>query len=319
MKRFRLIFLCPSILFLIAFNVAIFAQQTPNSTLQTSAGPNAGSIILSVIVADKKGYYIGGLDKSNFTVYDNKSSQAISFFSAKDEPVSIGVIFDLSNSVADYGREYLQTAVAALNSFIKFSNPDNEYFVIGFADRMQLFMDWNSAGKAMGMLNTTSPLVKMGANTALYDACYSGVERMKAASHRRQVIILISDGQDNTSHHTFKDLRELLRGSNVLLYSVGISGVNDFRSSLGMEGQAILNELSAVTSGVAFYPDSKKQINEIFDHLAVELRQSYLLGFVSSGGADGRWHQLKIKVTTPQKLSLSVRSRGGYYARMNSK
>jgi Ca-activated chloride channel homolog len=316
-KRFRLASLSSFLFFLITFNITSHAQRSPDPSLQNSAGSNARPVIFPVVVADKKGHYIDGLGKSNFTVYDNKAPREIILFSANDEPASIGIILDLSTSLTESGQEDLKTALTALGSLIKSGHPDNQYFVIGFSERMQLFADWSSADKAIAALSASNLSVKLGHNTALFDACYSGVEKMRAASHSRQILLLISDGLDNLSKHTFRETREALKASNVLLYSIGIISRDESSSSLGMEGRAILNELSTVTGGAAFHPEDKRQINGTFDHLAVELREQYWLGFAPSGGADGRWHQLKIKITTPQKMDLSVRSKGGYYPPRN--
>jgi Ca-activated chloride channel family protein len=146
---------------------------------------------------------------------------------------------------------------------------------------------------------------------------------MRSGAHPKQVILLISDGQDNESRYTFKEVRERLKETGVLVYSIGILGGNDPGSSLGMEGQSLLDEWSAVSGGKAFFPQDKKEIDASFDRIATELRHQYVLGFKpSKETADGKWHRLKIKVTPPltakgRKQSAFVRYRDGYYAAKN--
>jgi len=127
---------------------------------------------------------------------------------------------------------------------------------------------------------------------------------------------LISDGQDNNSRYNFSEVRRLLKESDVVLYSIGILGGSDPGSSLGMEGQAILEELSAVSGGKAFFPNTSAEMDELFERIALELRHQYSIGYRPKNFAnDGKWHKLKVKVTPPRGLPrLFVRSREGYYA-----
>ena len=319
----RAIFSLCLILLLAALDLPIAAQQTSNLAGQTtSPRPDADSIVMTVTVTDKNGRYVSGLDKSAFTIYDNKVPQEIGFFTAKDEPTSIGVIFDVSNSVVEHGREYLVAARDAFLRFIKLSNSENEYFVIGFTDRARLLVDWTHDGEVvedgLSKLDLTSKKVSQ---TALYDACYLGIEKMQGRTYPKQAILLISDGLDNESRHTFTGLREQLRASGVLLYSIYIS-TTDPQSSLAMDGQAVMNELSSITGGMALLPDSKKKVEESFDRIGIELQHQYLLGFkLLSDKADGKWHQVKIKVTPPTTMlhisNPHARSREGYYATKN--
>src|SRR5438045_2869629 len=197
----RAIFSLCLILLLAALDLPIAAQQTSNLAGQTtSPRPDADSIVMTVTVTDKTRRYVSGLDKSAFTIYDNKVPQEMGFFTAKDEPTSIGVIFDVSNSVVEHGREYLVAARDAFLRFIKLSNSENEYFVIGFTDRARLLVDWTHDGEVvedgLSKLDLTSKKVSQ---TALYDACYLGIEKMQGRTYPKQAILLISDVLDNES------------------------------------------------------------------------------------------------------------------------
>jgi Ca-activated chloride channel family protein len=293
-------------------------QAAPSATPRAGGNDeqvivNTDLINLTVTVTDQYGRYVSGLDKKAFTVFDGKEQQEISHFSDDDSPVSVGIIFDVSGSMSG---DKLRRAREALSRFIETSHDSDEYFLIAFNSRAQLVLDKTRDGKAV--LDKLT-YVETRANTALYDATYLGVEKVQRGAHQKRALLLISDGQDNDSRYTFSEVRRLLKESDVVLYSIGILGANDPASSLGMEGQGILDELSAVSGGKAFFPNSAPEMDEIFEKIALELRHQYSIGYRPNNFAnDGKWHKIKVKVTPPRGLPrLFVRSREGYYAITN--
>ncbi len=271
---------------------------------------NTDLVSLTVTVADAYGRYVTGLNKNAFTVLDDKVPQEITFFSDDDSPVSVGVVFDVSGSM---GGDKIQHARDALKKFIETSDERDEYFLIGFNTRAQLLLDRTRDGDAV--LNKLT-FVQTKGQTALYDACYLGVEKVGRGVHQKHAVLLISDGQDNSSRYTFNELRRLLKESDVTIYSIGILSGNDAGSSFGVEGQAILTELSAVSGGKAFFPNTSAEMDDVFARIAIELRHQYSIGYKPSNFlGDGKFHRLKIKVTPPRGLPrLFVRSKDGYYA-----
>ena len=271
---------------------------------------NTDLITLTVTVTDSYGRYVSGLDKSAFTVFDDKDQQEIAFFSDEDAPVSVGIIFDVSGSM---GGDKIRHAREALSRFIDTSHDMDEYFLIGFNTRAQLLLDKTRNGNAIIDKLT---FVEPRQNTALYDACYLGVEKVTRGTHAKRALLLISDGQDNESRYTFSDLRRLLKETDVVLYSIGIVSPNDATSNVGMQGQGILDELSAVSGGKAFFPSTDAEMNEIFERIALELRHQYSIGYKPANFVnDGRWHRIKVKVQPPRGLPrLFVRNKEGYFA-----
>jgi Ca-activated chloride channel family protein len=271
---------------------------------------NTDLITLTVTVTDTYGRYVSGLSKTAFTVLDNKQPQDISFFSDDDAPVSVGVIFDVSGSMSG---DKIKRARDALANFIQTSHNSDEYFLIAFNSRAQLLLDKTRDGDAV--LDKLT-FVQTKNNTALYDACYLGVEKVQRGAHAKRALLLISDGQDNNSRYTFNEVRRLLKESDVVLYAVGILSGSDAGSSLGMEGQGTLDELANVSGGKAFFPRSTAEMDDIFEQIALELRHQYSIGYKPSNFAnDGKWHKVKVKVTPPRGLPrLFVRSKEGYYA-----
>ncbi|MBD0369267.1 MAG: VWA domain-containing protein [Pyrinomonadaceae bacterium] len=271
---------------------------------------NTDLVTLTVTVTDQYGRYVSGLQQNAFKVFDDKEEQEITYFSDDDAPVSVGIVFDLSGSMSG---DKISRARQALSRFIETSHNSDEYFLIGFNNRAQLLMERTRDGDAV--LNKLT-FVQTKGQTALYDACYLGVEKVQRGAHPKRAIILISDGQDNDSRYTFSEVRKLLKESDVVLYGIGILGGNDPGSNEGMLGQSILDELSSVSGGKAFFPNSAAEMDEIFERIALELRHQYSIGYKPKNFAnDGKWHKLKVKVTPPRGLPrLFVRNRDGYYA-----
>ena len=271
---------------------------------------NTDLITVTVTVTDTYGRYVSGLGKGAFTVLDEKKPQQITYFSDDDSPVSVGVIFDVSGSMSG---DKIKRAREALSKFVQTSHNSDEYFLIGFNSRAQLLLDKTRDGNAV--LDKLT-FVQTRNNTALYDACYLGVEKVQRGTHPKRALLLISDGQDNNSRYTFNELRRLLKESDVTLYGIGILSGADAGSGLGMEGQSILDELSSVSGGKAFFPRSNAEMDDIFEQIALELRHQYSIGYKPDNFAnDGRWHKIKVKVTPPRGLPrLFVRSKEGYYA-----
>jgi Ca-activated chloride channel family protein len=290
-------------------------QRKPSNEIDGPVIVNTDLITFTVTVTDTYGRYVSGLGKNAFTVLDEKKPQEITFFSDDDAPVSVGVIFDVSGSMSG---DKIKRARDALSKFVQTSHNSDEYFLIAFNQRAQLLLDRTRDGNAV--LDKLT-FVQTRNNTALYDACYLGVEKVQRGAHPKRALLLISDGQDNNSRYTFSELRRLLKESDVVLYGVGILSGNDAGSQMGMEGQGILDELASVSGGKAFFPRSNAEMDDIFEQIALELRHQYSIGYKPLNFTnDGRWHKIKVKVTPPRGLPhLFVRAKEGYYALPSSR
>jgi Ca-activated chloride channel family protein len=267
-------------------------------------------VTLTLTVTDLYGRYVSGLSKKAFTVVDNNEVQDITFFSDSDAPVSIGILFDVSGSM---DGEKIGKARKALEKFIATSHPSDEYYLIAFNNKAQLLLDRTRDGDAVIRKLT---LVEPKENTALYDSVYLGLDRVTHGSHRKKALLIISDGQDNASRYNFGEVRKLMKESDVVTYAVGILGGADASSMVGMQGQAFLDELTSVSGGKSFYPQSDVEMDEIFERIALELRHQYSVGYTPKDfQPDGKWRRVKVKVKPPRGLPrLTVRSREGYYA-----
>ncbi len=275
---------------------------------------NTDIITLTVTVTDTYGRFVTGLGQKAFSVFDDKEEQEIAFFSDSDAPASLGIIFDVSGSMSG---EKIRRARESLERFIDTSHQGDEYFLIGFNSRAQLLL--NKTRDSDALLDKLT-FVQTKGQTALYDACYLGVEKVTRGSHEKKAVLLISDGQDNSSRYTFSELKRMLKETDVIIYAVGIVGEHE-DGSLGLGGRAILEELAGVSGGKVFFPSSAAEMNDTFERIALELRTQYSIGYRPTNFAnDGRWHKIKVKVQPPRGMSrLFVRSKEGYYAVTNPK
>ncbi|MET0753732.1 MAG: VWA domain-containing protein [Pyrinomonadaceae bacterium] len=308
----RLVFLL--LIFLIGSSASHAQTPQPTPLPNEEIKVKVDLVTLTLTVTDIYGRYVSGLTKEAFTIFDNNQEQEITYFSDADAPISIGILFDVSDSMSG---EKIAKARTALERFINTSHPSDEYFLIAFNNKAQLLLDRTRDGEAVLRKLT---LVEPRNNTALYDACYLGVEKVTRGAHQKKALLIISDGQDNASRYNFGEVRRLLKESDVVVYAVGILDGSDSSSMTGMQGQAFLDELTSVTGGKSFYPQTNVEMDEIFERIALELRHQYSIGYTPKDfQPDGKYHKVKVKVKPPRGLPrLTIRSREGYFATPNT-
>src|SRR5262245_9403440 len=266
-------------------------------------------VSLPVTVTDAYNRLVTGLDKRHFEVYEDKVKQEISFFSDDDSPVNMGIIFDVSGSM----KGKLERARDALRAFIQTSHSDDDFFLVGFNQRANLLAEFTDGETLINKLTLVDPK----GQTALYDAAYLGIEKVKQGRHNRHAMLLISDGQDNSSRYTYSELRKLLKEAGVQIYCIGIVELGGGSGgTLDLQGQSILEEIAQVTGGKAFFPRSAAELEDATTRIALELRHQYSIGYNPTNvKRDGQWHKIKVSVKGPKGLSnLKVQHKEGYYA-----
>lgn len=286
------------------------------STNNDDAGVIKSSVNLVTIYANvtsADGNSVGNLKQENFEIYDNGALQEIEYFSEEEKPLSLGIIFDTSASMKDRMEE----SSAILNYFLDMYHNDDEFFLITFNNRPFLSQDFTkSKDDIMAALKDVEPM----GMTALNDAIYTGVEKLKRALYEKKALIVISDGQDNTSCYSIKDLKQMLAESNVQLYTINLC-TKDKKSSfstLEKDANNNLKKFAELTGGRAFFPNSIFEMNALIQQVAKDLRHQYSIGFTAPQNLDGRWHSLKVKVKMGSTSKISVRNRNGYYSRRSS-
>ena len=275
---------------------------------------NTDLISFNITVTDTYGRFVSGLKKDAFAVYDEKQPQEISFFSDDDAPVSVGIVFDLTGSMSG---EKVKRARNALSHFFETSLERDEYFLITLQSG-NAFLTLDRTRDSKAILDKLT-FVQTKGNTAFYDGVYLAAEKVQRGTYPKRALLVISDGQDNNSRYTFNDLRKMLKESDVAIYSIGIEESGN--GSLAMEGSGILDEISGVSGGKAFFPRTDAEMDDIFEQIAQELRHQYSIGYKPKDfKPDGKWHHVKVKVIPPRGLPrLFVRNKEGYFAVVNSK
>lgn len=265
-------------------------------------------VLVPATVTDPMNRLVTGLDQINFELYENGARQEIKHFSSEDAPISLGVIFDMSGSMGNK----IDKAREAVVEFFRTANPEDEFFMIAFADRPQLISDFTtSIEKIQGQLVYTVPQGR----TALLDAIYLGINKMKQAKHQKKALLIISDGGDNHSRYTESEIRNLVKEADVQIYAIGIF---DSSPSTPEErsGPAMLSEITDVTGGRTFTIDNPNELADVATKIGIELRNQYVLGYRPKNPVrDGKWRKLKVKLLPPKGLPpLHIYFKTGYYA-----
>jgi Ca-activated chloride channel homolog len=265
-------------------------------------------VLVPLTVTDPMDRLVTGLEKENFFLYEGNKLQVIKTFSTEDAPVSVGVIFDLSGSMAN-------KVIRARDSIFQFmhtSNPQDEFFVIGFNDRPELIEDFTSSTQD---IEARLAAIKAAHRTALLDAIYFGLNKMKQAKYERRALLVVSDGGDNRSRYTENEVRATVREAGVQIYSIGIFDPYAATTEERL-GPLLLNDICNETGGRLFRVDDISEMSDIAEKISAELRNEYVLGYKPEDDKkDGKWRKLKVKLVPPQGLpQLTVHARTGYYA-----
>jgi Ca-activated chloride channel homolog len=265
-------------------------------------------VLVPVTITDPMNRLVTGLGKENFELFEGNSKEEIKSFSSEDAPVSLGVIFDSSGSMSSK----MDRAKDAVMEFFKTANPQDEFFMITFSDEPEVVNDFTSSvDDIQGKLVFTVPRRR----TALLDAIYMGVSKMREAKYAKKALLIISDGGDNHSRYTEGEIKALVKEADVMVYAIGIYD-RYFPTEEERLGPALLGEISELTGGRAFTVENPNDLGDVATKIGVELRNQYVLGYRPSTVArDGKWRKIRVKLLPPKGLPpLRVYARTGYYA-----
>jgi Ca-activated chloride channel homolog len=303
------------------FAVFAMAQERPLNPSADSNPQHPASlkvdvelVLVPVTVTDDKSRYISGLEPDNFELWEDNVEQEILHASTEDDPISVGIILDISGSMKDK----LGVARDAATTFLRtVMNRDDEFFLLDFADRPRVAVDFTTdISRISGDLLRTYPKGR----TALYDAVYAGLAKLRDAAHAKKVLLLITDGEDNRSRYTFSDVREYVKEQDVQIYAIGI--VDPWSSPLAADGvgRDLIEKLTELTGGQSFFPDSVQKLEDICFKIGVEIKSQYLIAYRSSNSrADGKWRKLRVRAHAKATGNLHVHARSGYYASSDAK
>src|SRR5664279_727370 len=265
-------------------------------------------VLVPVTVTDPMNRLVTGLEKDNFFLTDSGQPQEIKHFSSEDAPVSLGVIFDVSGSMSNKIDKSRDVVV----EFFKTANPQDEFFLVAFSEKPEVLADFTtSIEDIQSKLVYASPKGR----TALLDAIYLGMNRMRKAKQQKKALLIISDGGDNHSRYTESEIKSMVKEADVQIYGIGLYD-RDFKTAEEREGPQLLSEISEVTGGRTFTIGNPNELADVATKIGIELRNQYVLGYrPTSPGRDGKWRKIKVKLNPPKGLPpLHVYAKTGYYA-----
>ena len=275
-------------------------EKPPETNSQDQQNPKpliikTNMVSVTVTVSDRNRRFVTGLTKENFEVYDDNVKQEVALFATQDSPLTLGIVYDVSGSMNPLNTQSFR----ALKGLFEYSHSDDEYFVVSFSDRAKLIQDFTSVPE--NILNK-AVFIKPKGSTALFDAIYLALEKVKEGRHEKKALLIISDGEENSSRYSFGELRKALRETDAQLYAIG----------LGLGGS--LPHITETSGGLTFFPQEYGEVGDIYTRIALMLRNQYVVGFYPTDeGSSIRWHKLRIKVNAPKQLGkLTLFYRNGY-------
>jgi VWFA-related protein len=290
-----------SALALFSIAVLMIAQEPPVTTFRT----DSNLVSLNVSVFDQEGRVVKGLPQSAFTVFEDNQKQEIKVFRQEDVPISLGLVIDTSASMVDK-RDRVNSAALAM---VKASNPEDEVFVISFSDDAFVTQDFTSDLKR---LESSLRKSESKGETAMRDALTLGLDHLRGhAGKDKRVLLVITDGEDNSSIQKQENLVRVSQLSNAIIYGIGILGSEQPASA--QRAKASLDALTLATGGRSWFPKDIGGIEKITPEIAHEIRNQYVIGYTPENTAKtGAFRSIRVEVNVP---NVTVRTRSGYYPR----
>ena len=283
-----------------------------NPQSQATFKSNSELVVLHVSVRDRGGRYISGLDRDAFTVIDDGTPQRIEMFSGDDVPASIGFLIDNSNSM----RPSRDRVITAAVEFARRSHPKDEIFVMTFNDQVDHAFGPAIAGDTDPGLFRSAMTRAISARgmTAIYDGILAGLKRVTGGIHTRQVLIVVSDGDDNASAATREQVIKEVHESDATIYTVALI------DPLTREGNpGLLRQLSKETGGEAYRPRRIDDVGDAFERITRDIRSAYTLAYAPTqskqNGVAVQRRTVRVYVRSKDGRALQVRTRDGYFER----
>jgi Ca-activated chloride channel family protein len=266
-------------------------------------------VLVPVTITDAWNRLVLGLKRDSFTVWEDGQTQVIRHFSSEDSPISLCIIFDVSKSM----RNKIDPAREAVAEFIANSSPEDEFCLISFSDRPHFLVGFNDpVDSILGKLADVIP----DGRTAMLDAVYMGMDELRHARNPRKVLLILSDGADNRSRYTAREIAERVMESDVQVYSIGVfEGLYLFTSPENARGPRLLSRIAEASGGSALTLTGTKELEEAARKINLLMRNQYVLGYRPGNPAhDGKWRKIKVSLSLPERSELHVTSKAGYYA-----
>ncbi len=263
--------------------------------------------LVPVTVLDGNGRNVTGLQRENFRVIDGREPQAIASFSREDQPISVGLIFDCSRSMMD---KFAVARTAPVELFRQLNDQD-ETFLITVSDAAELRRSFTgNFGDVRDALLFTRPT----GSTSLLDGIYLGLAEMKKAHNPRKALIVVSDGGDNNSRYTMRELRKIAQESDTQIFSIGLHA--NPQAPEETEGPELLDGLGRASGGIQYVVRQPSEIAQAMAKIGTTLHNEYVLGYYPPASAQsGKYRTITVELRVPEGLpALHIYSRSGYYA-----
>jgi Ca-activated chloride channel family protein len=266
-------------------------------------------VLLNCAVVDEKGRSVEDLNRGDFRIFEDGVPQTATSFAHQDQPVSMGILVDNSGSMRD---KRAAVNAAALN-LLRASNPRDSAFIVNFSERAYLDQGFTSNLEALdrGLSHFDSK-----GPTALYDAVAASADELAHhAKLPKQVLLVITDGADNASHLDLVDaIRRVQNLGGPVVYTIGL--LYDDDKDEANKARLALEKLSRETGGIAYFPNSLGDVNQIAAEVARDIRDQYTIGYHSTKSVDlGGYRTVRVEASAPRHGRMTVRTRAGYYAR----
>ena len=263
-------------------------------------------VLLHATVQDDKQHIVTNLDRGAFTVFEDGKPQSIISFHHEDIPVAMGIVIDNSGSMREKRNKVNQ---AALN-LVRSSNPRDEVFVVNFNDEYYLDQDFTN-----DLLKMKEALEKIDARggTALYDAVVASAEHLKHnARLEKKVLFVVTDGEDNASNETLEQaVKQLQEENGPQVYAIGILGDEEHPK----RARRALEIIAQRTGGIAFFPKTLDEVDEISRTVARDIRNQYLIGYKPTNPrGSGGFRLVRVEAKAKGHSKMTVRTKSGYYA-----
>jgi Ca-activated chloride channel homolog len=263
-------------------------------------------VLLHASVIDDKQHIVTNLDQSAFSVFEDGKPQAIISFHHVDIPVAMGIVIDNSGSMREKRAKVNQ---AALN-LVRSSNPHDEVFIVNFNDEYYLDQDFTN-----DLLKLKEALEKIDARggTALFDAIVASADHLKQdARLEKKVLFVVTDGEDNASRETLEQaVKHLQEENGPSVYAIGILGEEEHPK----RARRALEVIAQRTGGIAFFPKTLNEVDEISKTVARDIRNQYAIGYkpINPRSAGG-YRAIRVEAKAKGHGKLMVRTKSGYYA-----
>lgn len=291
--------------YLLLAPLAGFAQNAP-PTGEFRVRTDVELVLLDVRVKQAKGGYVSGLARDNFQIFENGEPQKITEFSSADVPVAVGLVMDDSGSM-EFKRPEVVTAGLI---FIGASNPQDQMFVVNFNDKVRSGLpETVSFSDNLRLLHSALTQDAPQGRTALYDAVAFALKHLESGRRDKKTLVIVSDGGDNVSKHTLKELMVLIQESRATIYTVGIFAPDDPDRNPG-----VLERIARISGGESFLPSGLDEVVPICRQIARDIRNRYTIGYIPVHSGDKTaLRKIHVVAKAPDRGKLIVRTRTSYW------